>query len=249
MINDTIRSNRIDRDSVRDVDLHGRRFRNGGDSLAPQDFVTRNELDKHLKKNKSTLNTYFTEFLSRVRIFVLNIIAPPVDSTTAIRITKANQTTNILIVDTLNEEVEIVSGTLFVELGNAIGQIVSSGSTVTIGGGTATNLELTSFGSTSIKLASGNTIGFFGATPVVKQTLAAYSSDGEGSAYGGAVLSTSTINYKDHAGANQSMNVVTGPASTFALVSEVNQLRVAYETLRASYDDLRTKLQNTTLVG
>jgi hypothetical protein len=67
-------------------------------------------------------------------------------------------------------------------------------------------------------------LSFFGGTRAIQQVLAAYTSDGEGSAY-------------------------TGAADGEAKLADLNQLRVAYETLRASYDDLRTKLQTSTLVA
>jgi hypothetical protein len=74
----------------------------------------------------------------------------------------------------------------------------------------------------------GNKLGFFNGTPIIQQTLAAYTSDGQGSAYTGI----------DNAQAG----------TVYATVADLNQLRVAYETLRASYDDLKTKLQATTLI-
>lgn len=72
-------------------------------------------------------------------------------------------------------------------------------------------------------------IGLFGGTTAVQQVLNAYTSDGEGAAYTGI----------DNAQAG----------TVYATVADLNQLRVAYETLRASYDDLRTKLQTSTLVA
>lgn len=79
--------------------------------------------------------------------------------------------------------------------------------------------------------ASGSAakLGFFGAAPALKQTLAAYSTDAESSAYTGID------------------NAQVG--SVYAAVADLNALRAAYENLRASYDDLRTKLQTSTLVG
>lgn len=79
--------------------------------------------------------------------------------------------------------------------------------------------------------ASGTAVklGFFGGTTAVQQVLAAYTSDGEGAAYTGID------------------NLQVG--TVYATVADLNQLRVAYETLRASYDDLRTKLQTSTLVA
>ncbi len=79
--------------------------------------------------------------------------------------------------------------------------------------------------------ASGTAVklGFFGGTTAVQQALNAYTSDGEGAAYTGI----------DNAQAG----------TVYATVADLNQLRVAYETLRASYDDLRTKLQTSTIVA
>lgn len=72
-------------------------------------------------------------------------------------------------------------------------------------------------------------LAFFGGTRAIQQVLAAYTSDGEGAAYTGID------------------NLQAG--TVYATVADLNQLRVAYETLRASYDDLRTKLQTSTLVA
>ena len=72
-------------------------------------------------------------------------------------------------------------------------------------------------------------IGLFGGTTAIQQVLNAYTSDGEGSAYSGLD------------------NLQVG--NVYASLTDLNQLRVAYETLRASYDDLRTKLQTSTLVA
>jgi hypothetical protein len=84
-------------------------------------------------------------------------------------------------------------------------------------------------GATTLEVTSDNKIGFFGGTAVAQQTLNAYTSDAEGSAYTGI----------DNAQAG----------TVYAKLADLNTLRAAYETLRASYDDLRTKLKNTTLVA
>jgi len=89
-------------------------------------------------------------------------------------------------------------------------------------GGERLGLEIEATG-TAVKL------GFFGGTTAVQQVLNAYTSDGEGAAYTGI----------DNAQAG----------TVYATVADLNALRVAYETLRASYDDLRTKLQTSTIVG
>ena len=72
-------------------------------------------------------------------------------------------------------------------------------------------------------------IGLFGGTTAIQQVLNAYTSDGEGSAYSGLD------------------NLQVG--NVYASLTDLNQLRVAYENLRSSFDDMRTKLQTSTLVA
>jgi hypothetical protein len=72
-------------------------------------------------------------------------------------------------------------------------------------------------------------LGFYGGAPAVQQVLAAYASDGEGAAYTGI----------DNAQGG----------TPYAQLTDLNTLRVAYETLRAAHDDLRTKLITATVVA
>ena len=84
---------------------------------------------------------------------------------------------------------------------------------------------------TGTKIGTGTTqkLGFWNKTPVVQQVTNAYTSDGEGSAYTGID------------------NLQAG--TPYAKLTDLNALRTAYETLRASYDDLLTKLKNTGIVA
>ena len=82
---------------------------------------------------------------------------------------------------------------------------------------------------TKIGTATTQKIGFWNVTPVIQQATNAYTSDGEGAAYTGID------------------NLQVG--TPYAQVSDLNQLRVAYETLRASYDDLLAKLKVTGIVA
>lgn len=91
------------------------------------------------------------------------------------------------------------------------------------------NIKFQTTTGTKIGTATTEKIGFWNATPVVQQVTNAYTSDGEGSAYTGID------------------NLQLG--TPYAQVSDLNLLRVAYETLRASYDDLLTKLKNTGIVA
>ena len=93
----------------------------------------------------------------------------------------------------------------------------------------AKNIILGTTTGTKIGTATTQKLGFWNVTPVVQQATNAYTSDGEGVAYTGI----------DNAQAG----------TVYATVADLNQLRVAYETLRASYDDLLTKLKNTGIVA
>ena len=93
----------------------------------------------------------------------------------------------------------------------------------------AGNIKFQTTTGTKIGTATTQKIGFWNATPVIQQVTNAYTSDGEGSAYTGID------------------NLQVG--TPYAQVSDLNQLRVAYETLRSSYDDLLTKLKTTGVVA
>lgn len=102
-----------------------------------------------------------------------------------------------------------------------------TGNTITM----AESNDIATGTTTGSKIGTATTqkIGFWNVTPVVQQVTAAYTSDGEGVAYTGVD------------------NLQVG--NVYATVADLNQLRVAYETLRASYDDLLTKLKNTGIVA
>ncbi len=155
-----IRDNKIDLLSTKDIDLHGRRVRNAGDSLSDGDYITRRELPSP-GLDFATVKLFFTSLINKL----------------------------------LN------------------------GNTVTFG----INDSIITIGS------AASQIGFFGATPASKQTLSAYSSNSQSIAYAGIATGVGGIPY--------------------AQVSDLNALRVAYQNLLASYNDIRTKLENTTLVG
>lgn len=103
---------------------------------------------------------------------------------------------------------------------------LASGKNLTLLAGNITTDTTTG---TKIGTATTQKLGFWNVTPVVQQVTNAYTSDGEGSAYTGI----------DNAQAG----------TVYATVADLNQLRVAYETLRASYDDLLTKLKTTGIVA
>lgn len=93
----------------------------------------------------------------------------------------------------------------------------------------ALNVAVGTTTGTKIGTATTQKIGFWNATPVVQQATSAYTPDTESSAYTGI----------DNAQAG----------TPYAQLTDLNALRVAYETLRTSYDDLLTKLKNTGVVA
>jgi len=84
---------------------------------------------------------------------------------------------------------------------------------------------------TGMKIGTATTqkLGFWNTTPVIQQVTNAYTTDTESSAYTGI----------DNAQAG----------TVYAQLTDLNILRVAYDNLRASYDDLLTKLKTTGVVA
>ena len=82
---------------------------------------------------------------------------------------------------------------------------------------------------TQIGSATTQKIGIWGVTPIVQPVTNAYTSNSQGSAYTGID------------------NLQVG--SVYAQLSDLNLLRVAYDNLRASYDNLLTKLKTTGIVA
>lgn len=80
---------------------------------------------------------------------------------------------------------------------------------------------------TAFQLETGNKMAFFGGTPIVKQTLSAYTTNDQSATYTATPLAL--------------INAAT--------LADLNALRTAYENMRAMVDNLRTKVQSTTLVG
>ena len=91
------------------------------------------------------------------------------------------------------------------------------------------NIVVGSSSGTKIGTATTQKLAFWNSAPVTQPATNAYTSDSEGSAYSGI----------DNAQGG----------TVYAQLTDLNALRVAYETLRASYDDLLTKIKTTGLVA
>ena len=105
----------------------------------------------------------------------------------------------------------------------------SSGTVQTALAGNGRDFVLDSTTGSKIGTATTQKLGFWNKTPVIQQVTNAYTSDSESVAYTGI----------DNAQAG----------TPYAQVTDLNALRTAYETLRASYDDLLTKLRNTGVIA
>lgn len=251
-----LRNSQVDQLITKDLNLRGRRVVGASASQNTTDYTIQQELTdatsynafkNFLNKatNQETLNfgqtIIFNAIVRFVKGLITNIIQPPLDSTTAIKFTKADGTTVLATWDTANSRL-IFSSAVDIYLGSATDRLRLSYSTTTHIGTVNTfdganyrqfNLDADGFflnansaGAFTLG-AAGSTMGFFAATPAAKQTLSAYTTNSQSAAY------------------------VATPASLAlaATLADLNILRVAYENIRASYDDLRTKLKVTTLVG
>ncbi len=155
----SIREDKVDLLTTRDLDLHGRRFTNAGTSKTDTDFVTRGEL-----------------------------ASPGLDFAAVKK----------WVDDLLRKAINGYS--VFIGINSQL---------ITIGGPTSS-------------------IGFYGTTPQAQQTLSAYTTNAQTIAY---------------------LGIATGVGGTpYAIVGDLNSVRLAYENLRLAHDDLRTKLQNLGLV-
>lgn len=107
--------------------------------------------------------------------------------------------------------------------------LVSSSANNTYSGTNTFNGNVSLNGNNVIGNAPTDTLSFFGGTAVTRRTLVAYTPDPETTAYTGI----------DN----------TAVGTVFAQLTDLQALRVAYENLRASHEDLRTKMLATGLIA
>lgn len=115
------------------------------------------------------------------------------------------------------------------DLGNIGTGSITSNANNTFTGTNTFSGSVTLNGNNIIGNAPTDTLSFFGSTPVVRQTLATYTTDTESVAYTGV----------DN----------TQSGTVYAKLTDLQALRLAYENLRTSYDDMRTKLLTTGLIS
>lgn len=249
----SLNDSQVDRLVSKNQDMHGRRIVNAGASVDQNDYVTRAELPSP-----------GVDFAA-IKQYVSNVVTKALGFLT-INIRASGTSKNVLQVDggirvendgypstgvglelgystagyirsydrdaaaykDLNINAKILTVTT---TGNSVVSaagnfnVTAANSTVDVAIGTFCPAagSVISIGSTTSLMA------FYNGTPVIQQVLNAYTHITQSVVYTG---------------------IATGaPGSVYAAVSDVNNLRAAYENLRTSYDDLRTKLLASTLVG
>lgn len=246
--------NKLDSITTQNQDFKGRRIVNAGDSIDKQDYITQKELTD--ATNSSVLTNLVLRVIGGLSKFVLSVLSPPVDGLTALVVTRADQKTRILTFDTTNKRVnlggvlaptelltlEVAAAATGLSLkeattGNYVAYLVGSSATgdngkLVLESGGVVKVTVDAAGASTFNggnvLISQN-VGFFGAAAAAQQTLSAYVSNNQNVAYTG---------------------LATGVAGTpYASLVDLNALRVAYQNLKVSYDDLQTKIRTTTLVA
>lgn len=102
-----LNDSKVDLLTTRDLDFHGRRVRNAGNSISAQDYVTRKELEA--ASSESVLTKLFNKLIALPRDILTRLISPPFDATNALIISKADRVTPIVTFDTLTPEVNVAS--------------------------------------------------------------------------------------------------------------------------------------------
>jgi hypothetical protein len=249
-----LRGSKVDRESTKNIVMKQRRVVDAAPSQDDNDYIILAELKEVVETVSKNLTDAFTALLVSFKIswiyinkLVTSIIRPPKDDIFAINFTKADGQTVVMALDTINSRLGVAGGIFsnnadnnalpnskFVRLqfdptgfNNYYGDLVS------YDGPNNLYLPLAIRGSIITLGAPGTTdkLAFYtddATLAVVKQVLAAYSSNNQ-VAYTG---------------------LATGVGgSPYASVADLNNLRVAYNNLRVMCEDLRSKLQSSTLVG
>lgn len=211
---------RLARLETKDFDLRGRRTRNASDAQFPQDYTT----------------------LSQVQTIVDSVPAPPAETNVwtsdkfllkpspLLRIKDSTTGTTYSRIFSFGDNLLLSNNLYFDGAAWIVDDATLNGFAVLIDSNAIQFLCFPVGGSIENQVKFGDsTLGFFGAAAAAQQVLAAYTSDAENVAYTGQ------------------NNAVVG--NVYAKVSDLNQLRVAYETLRAAHDDLRAKLLTSTLIA
>lgn len=243
-----LRGAKVDMISTKNNDMKQRRVVNAAPAIDTNDYITKGQVDQSV----GDLQTQVSNLRRNLQTTALTttIIKPPVDSTTAIQVTQANGVVPVMTIDTVNSmvgfdvsppacKVDVYGSIVTRGVDSTIPQGVGFGrfsfdvvnnicDIVTYNTGTSAFQQLMVRGDPLVLGVTGGRMAFFGALPTVRQNLVVYSPQ---------VLGTF-------------VGIGSGaPGVPYAQVNDLNTVRNAVENLRLAVEDLRTKLQGSTLVG
>lgn len=250
----SLRGSKVDSMSTKNQDMKLRRTVNAAPAEDKNDYVILGQLFDAVETVSKNLTDAFTALLVSFKVswifitkLVTSLIRPYKDSTLAIQFMKADGETLVAALDTLNSRFGVAGGIYsinadhnslgdqkFVRLqfdptgfNNYYGDLVSFDPVTNLYLPLAIRGSIITLGSPD----ATDKLAFYtddATLAVIKQILAAYSSLNPGTYLG----------------------LATGVAgSPYASVIDLNNLRTAYNNLRVMCEDLRSKLQTSTLVG
>lgn len=243
-----LRGAKVDMISTKNNDMKQRRVVNAAPAVDTNDYITKGQVDQSVSDIQSQIGNLARNL--KTTTVTTSIIKPPSDSTTAIQVTKSDGQTPVMTIDTVNSmvgfdvsppacKVDVYGSIVTRGIDSTIPQGVGFGrfsfdvvnnvcDLVTYNTGTSAYQTFTVRGDPLLLGIVGGRMAFFGALPSTKQSLIGYSPIPLGTFVG----------------------IGTGaPGLPYAQVNDLNTVRNAVENLRAAVEDLRTKLQASTLVG
>lgn len=248
-----LQSSKVDMMSTKNLDMKQRRAVNAAASVDTNDYIIQDELNTlktNIQKILDNMANGFITGWTQITKIVTSMIRPVRDSTTAIQVFQADGQTPVITIDTVDSMVGFDVSPPACKV-DVYGSIVTRGIDSTIPQGvpfgrfsydvvnnvcdimsyhsTAGYQPLTLRGNQVTLGVAGGYVGFYGLFPVHRQILNGYTPFPE------------PINFS---------GISTGfTGAVYAQVNDLNNLRTAVENLRLMCEDLRTKLQTSTLVG
>lgn len=243
-----LRGAKVDMISTKNNDMKQRRVVNAAPAVDTNDYITKGQVDQSVSDVQAKIDNLARNL--KTTAVTTSIIKPPSDSTTAIQVTQANGQVPVMTIDTVNSmvgfdvsppacKVDVYGSIVTRGIDSTVPQGVGFGrfsfdvvnnvcDLVTYNTGTAAYQQFTVRGDPLILGIIGGRMAFYGALPSARQVLVGYSPIPLGTFVG----------------------IGTGaPGLPYAQVNDLNTVRNAVENLRAAVEDLRTKLQASTLVG
>lgn len=247
------RGHKVDLLTTKNLNMKGRKVTGAAPASDSNDYVIldqlnslKDELTQDLATALVGLAVVFKKAWTTILNLVVSKMAPPADSVIAIQFLKADQVTQVAAFDTLNSRFGVGGGIYSLQGDHA----------------TLPNVPFI-----RIQYDPTGYLGYYGDLVVYDPVANAYlplaiRADPLTLGYVGSRLAFFDTD-KTHAVGKQFLNFYTpygmggsfvglgsgAVGSPYAQVNDLNNLRIGYETLRIMCEDLRVKLQATTLVG